>query len=127
MKSPRRSFPKCLPMLESSSRCKRTLVPWAKVFSGYQAARLIREGIAQDIALKSITTWPAEIMGLADQLGSLEEGRHGNVLILSGHPLAQSTLVEHVVIEGKVAYDRTEDRRLKKLLSGEDQPPADSE
>jgi len=89
-------------------------------FLWYQAARLVREGLTRDLALGAITQVPADIIGLGDQLGSIAPGKHGNVVILSGDPLAQSTVVEKVLCEGALIYDRATDRRLKDLLSGQE-------
>ena len=89
-------------------------------FLWYQAARLVREGLSREVALGAITQTPADIIGLGDQLGSIAAGKHGNLVILSGDPLAQSTVVDLVLCEGELIYDRTTDRRLKELLSGEE-------
>ena len=62
------------------------------------------------------------MIGLGDHLGSLAVGKAGNLVILSGDPLAQSSVVEHVFIDGKHVYDRSQDRRLEELLSGEEIP-----
>ena len=86
----------------------------------YQASRLVREGLERTVALQAITQWPADILGLGDQLGSLAAGKFGNLVILSGDPLAQSSVVEYVFIDGKQVYDRSKDRRLEELLSGEE-------
>ena len=88
----------------------------------YQAARCVREGVARDVALKAITQWAADAIGMGDSLGAIAPGRLANLLILSGDPLAQSTVVEKLVLEGKPVYDRATDRRLKELLSGQEVP-----
>jgi imidazolonepropionase-like amidohydrolase len=89
----------------------------------YQAARCVREGVARDVALAAVTQWAADAIGMGDQLGAIAVGRQGNVAVLSGDPLAQSTVVEKLFIEGKPVYDRANDRRLKELISGEEQTP----
>jgi len=83
----------------------------------YQAARCVREGMDRDKALKTITLYPAQMIGLADRLGSLEVGKDANILVLSGDPLDAQTWVEHGFIEGVHVYDRDKDIRLKQLLS----------
>lgn len=82
----------------------------------YQAARCIREGIARDDALKSITLWPAEMLGLGDRLGSLEVGKEANILVLTGDPLDAQTWVEKVFIQGEQVYERADDIRLHELF-----------
>jgi imidazolonepropionase-like amidohydrolase len=90
----------------------------------YQAARCVREGVPREKALNAITQWAAEAIGMGDLLGSIAAGRWGNVAVLSGDPLAQTSYVEKLLIEGVQVYDRATDRRLKELLTGEEQPPA---
>lgn len=88
----------------------------------YQAARCVREGVARDVALKAITQSAADAIGMGDQLGSIAVGKWGNLAILSGDPLAQTTVVEKLLIEGKPVYDRATDRRVKELTTGQPQP-----
>ncbi|MFQ5429374.1 MAG: amidohydrolase family protein [Phycisphaerae bacterium] len=83
----------------------------------YQAARCVREGISRPKALKAITVWPAEMLGLGDRLGSIEPDKDANILVLSGDPLDAQTWVERVFVQGAEVYDRDEDIRLKRLLA----------
>jgi imidazolonepropionase-like amidohydrolase len=82
-----------------------------------QAATAVRSGLDRDAAIKAITQWPAEMIGLGDRVGSIEKGRDGNILILSGDPLSTTTVVEKVVIEGALAYERDKDERLQRILN----------
>ncbi len=86
----------------------------------YQAARCVREGIARDVAFNAVTQWAAEAIGMGDTLGSISTGKWGNVVIFSGDPLDQATVVEKLLLEGRLAYDRSTDRRLKELSTGQD-------
>ena len=54
-----------------------------------------------DEALKAITLNPAEIWGVADQLGSLDVGKTANVVVASGDPLDVKTDVKRVFIQGR--------------------------
>ena len=83
----------------------------------YQAARCVREGVSRDHALKSITLWPAEMLGLGERLGSLEKGKDANVLVLSGDPLEMTTWVELGFVQGEKVYDKAEDIRLNRLFA----------
>ncbi len=84
----------------------------------YQAALAIGRGLDRAVALDAVTRIPAEILGLGNEVGSLEKGKLGNVLLFSGDPLSVTAWVEHVVIEGKPVYDRSKDVRNKHLLQG---------
>lgn len=88
----------------------------------YQAALATGLGLERQAALDAVTRVPAEILGMGDDIGALEVGKLGNVILLSGDPLSVTTWVEHVVIEGEEVYDRSEDVRNIHLLEGV-QPP----
>jgi imidazolonepropionase-like amidohydrolase len=88
----------------------------------YQAALAIGRGLERSVALDAVTRVPAEILGLGNEVGSLEKGKLGNVLLFSGDPLSITSWVEHVVIEGQAVYDRSKDVRNRQLLEGV-QPP----
>ncbi|GAC1657235.1 MAG: amidohydrolase [Acidobacteriaceae bacterium] len=67
----------------------------------YAAGYAVAFGLPYDEALKAITINPAEMLGLGDQLGSLEVGKWGNVVVANGDPLDVKTDVKHVFIEGR--------------------------
>lgn len=88
----------------------------AERFPTYQAARCIRNGVPRRVALKAITLHPAEMLGLGDQLGSIEVGKIANLVVFSGDPLDFGSWVEHVYVNGIHAYDRARDPRIQDLL-----------
>ncbi|MFO0985644.1 MAG: amidohydrolase family protein [Planctomycetota bacterium] len=90
-------------------------VDMARSHLWYQAALAVRQGMDRSLALKAITLTPAQIIGQGERLGSLEPGKVGNLVILTGDPLSATTWVDQVVLEGKVIYERAKDKRLKKL------------
>jgi imidazolonepropionase-like amidohydrolase len=55
----------------------------------------------RDEALKALTIHAAEILGVADRIGSLEAGKDANLFIAKGDPLEIRTEITHVIIEGK--------------------------
>ncbi len=68
----------------------------------------IRYGMDPMEGLRSVTMNPAEMLGVADRLGSLEPGKDGDLVILDGDPLSTFTNVLYTVVEGEVVYDRAE-------------------
>ena len=70
------------------------------------AALAVREGMTEDEALKAITINPAEIIGVADRVGSLEVGKDADLVVFSGHPFDYRTVAELVLVDGQVAYRR---------------------
>jgi imidazolonepropionase-like amidohydrolase len=67
----------------------------------YQAGYAVAFGLPHDEALKAITINPAEMFGVADQLGSLDVGKTANVVVANGDPLDVRTDVKHVFIQGR--------------------------
>jgi imidazolonepropionase-like amidohydrolase len=68
------------------------------------AVLAVREGMDEDEALRAITINPAEILGVADRVGSLRPGKDADVVVLTGHPLDWRTKVELVLMNGEIAY-----------------------
>jgi imidazolonepropionase-like amidohydrolase len=66
------------------------------------AARAVEAGLPKDAALKAMTIFPAEIFGVADQLGSIEKGKIANLIVTSGDLFAKDTKVKHVFVDGKL-------------------------
>ncbi|HET8547731.1 MAG TPA: amidohydrolase family protein [Bryobacteraceae bacterium] len=67
----------------------------------YQAAMAAAYGLEREDALKAITLWPAELLGISDKVGSLEVGKLANVLVSRGDPLDVRSEVRYVFIEGR--------------------------
>jgi imidazolonepropionase-like amidohydrolase len=65
-----------------------------------QAGYATAFGLPYDEALKAITLNPAEVWGVADQLGSLDVGKTANVVVANGDPLDVKTDVKQVFIQG---------------------------
>lgn len=65
------------------------------------AARAIEAGLPKEEALKALTIYPAQIFGVAEQLGSLEKGKIANVIVTSGDLFAKDSKVKHVFVDGK--------------------------
>jgi imidazolonepropionase-like amidohydrolase len=87
----------------------------------FQAAQCVAYGVDRTAALESVTKTAAEILHLGKRVGTLEPGKDGNVVLLSGDPLSVTTVVQYVVLDGKVVYDRSKDVRMKHLMTGAEQ------
>ena len=82
----------------------------------YQAATAVKHGMDRTEALKSITLYPAQFVGVDGRFGSIEAGKEANLIFLTGDPLDAQTWVDQVMIGGEIVYERAKDVRLKKLL-----------
>jgi imidazolonepropionase-like amidohydrolase len=66
----------------------------------------MRDGLDEEIALRSITLTPAEILGVADRVGSLEPGKHADLAIYRGHPFYDvQARCQLTMVQGQVVYD----------------------
>ena len=68
------------------------------------AGLAVKHGLPYEEALKAITINPAEILGVADRVGSIEKGKDADLRILDGDPLELRTRVEMVIIDGEIEY-----------------------
>ena len=78
----------------------------------YHAAMAVAFGLAPQEAIKSITLYPAEILGVADQVGSLEPGKEATLIVTNGDPLEATTHVEKAFIEGRPVDLNNRHKRL---------------
>ena len=66
------------------------------------AALAVREGLDEELALKAITRWPAEILGVDHELGSIAAGKRADLVISDGHPFDFRSRFNMVMVDGKV-------------------------
>ncbi len=66
----------------------------------YHAAFAATYGMGVEEALKAVTIVPAEIFGIADKYGSIEEGKVANIFISDGDPFETKTQIQHLFIKG---------------------------
>jgi len=69
-------------------------------------------GLSKDEALKSVTLYPAQILGVGDRLGSIEVGKIADLQITDGDPLEDATHCEQVLIGGRVIPMESRQTRL---------------
>jgi imidazolonepropionase-like amidohydrolase len=65
------------------------------------ARRAIENGLQATDALRAFTVWPAEILGVESQLGSIETGKIANLTITRGDLFDRNSRVAHVFIDGQ--------------------------
>jgi imidazolonepropionase-like amidohydrolase len=81
----------------------------------YHAATAAAFGLPQDDALRAITLAPAEILGVADRVGSLEAGKDATLFIADGDILETPTNVEAAYVQGRqVDLDNRHKRLYRK-------------
>lgn len=67
----------------------------------FEAAHARAFGLSDDEALKAVTLYPAQILGVADKLGSLEVGKLATLFVADGDPLEPTTRIERVFMQGR--------------------------
>ena len=67
----------------------------------YHAGLAGAYGLAKDEALKSVTLYPAQILGIADRYGSIEQGKIANLVVTDGDLLEPRTNVKYLFINGR--------------------------
>lgn len=67
----------------------------------YEAARAVAHGLDREIAIEAITLRPAQILGVGDELGSIEKGKRATIILTDGDPLEITTNVERAWIDGR--------------------------
>ncbi|MEZ6005814.1 MAG: amidohydrolase family protein [Planctomycetota bacterium] len=91
----------------------------------FHAGSAVTFGLPAEEAARAVTLYPAQILGLEDQLGALLPGLRADIVVTDGHLLDTAAHVEHVFIDGtRVPHDdnrhtrlaRRYEERLQRLL-----------
>ena len=69
------------------------------------AGLAVKAGMDPFDALRAITIHPAEHIGVADRVGSLEAGKDADIVITDGDPLEIETRVLRVLIDGRTVFE----------------------
>ena len=78
----------------------------------YEAAMAVSYGLPEAEALKAVTIRPAEILGVADRVGTLEAGKLANIVLSAGHILQPTTEIKALFIAGKPLAPESRHTRL---------------
>jgi len=89
---------------------------------GQNAANAVAHGLPYDEALKAVTLYPAQILGLADQIGTIEQGKLANVIVTNGDPLELTTDVKYLFIRGQLTSLDNRHLRLYEKYSKRPKP-----
>ena len=69
-----------------------------------QVSYAVREGWNSRLALRSMTSIPAEQFGISDRVGTIEKGKDADLVILSGEPFSVAASVMAVMVDGKLVH-----------------------
>lgn len=65
------------------------------------AGLAVKNGMGEFQALQAITINAAKHIGIADRVGSLEEGKDADIVIADGNPMISDTVIGTVIVDGK--------------------------
>jgi imidazolonepropionase-like amidohydrolase len=72
----------------------------------YAAARAAGIEVDTDEALRWLTINPAWVLGIDDEVGTLEAGKRADVVVWSDDPLSMYARAEQVYVDGRLVFDR---------------------
>jgi len=77
------------------------------------AGNAVANGLPHETGLASLTSVPAKILGLENEVGSLRQGARADVVIWSGDPLQVTEAAESVFIGGKAIKMESRQTKLR--------------
>ena len=80
----------------------------------YEAGFAQAYGLAHEEALKAVILHPAEILGVADRIGTIEPGKIADLVVTDGDLLEIRTQVKHLIIAGNAVSLETKHTLLYK-------------
>ncbi|MCZ6786120.1 MAG: amidohydrolase family protein [Planctomycetota bacterium] len=81
-------------------------------------ALAVRGGMSEVSALKALTIHGAEMLHLEDRIGSIEVGKDGDLVLLSGEPFSVYTRVLATWVEGDLVFDRRREKDARYATGG---------
>lgn len=89
----------------------------------HEAAKTQRYGdLSDDEALALITINPARQLGIDHKVGSIEEGKDGDIAIFSAHPLSIYAVPQITIVDGIVRFDIANDPADMRLYIDPESP-----
>jgi len=83
----------------------------------YEAAAAVPFGLPKEEAYKAVSLSAAQIFGIANRLGSIEEGKTADLIVSDGNPLEVRTHIDMMFIDGKaVSLDSRQKELYEKYL-----------
>ena len=82
----------------------------------HEAAKAVKYGgVPPEEAFKFVTLNPAKQLRIDQYVGSIEVGKHADIVLWSGSPLSNFSRCEQTWIDGRKYFDRVDDQELRKL------------
>jgi imidazolonepropionase-like amidohydrolase len=98
---------------ENAARCHRAGVSIALSTESTRGRSVVLEavvakshGLPEGAALRAVTLAAAEILGVADRLGSLQAGKDADLVLWKGRPLSTWGEARRVIVDGHTVFER---------------------
>ncbi len=85
-----------------------------------EAAKSVKYGaVNEEDALKMVTLNPAQLLHVADRIGSIKTGKDADLVLWSDHPLSIYAKAEKTMVDGVIHFDREKDLELRRRIAAE--------
>jgi len=92
-------------------------ISWLQTYMNWEIAKPVQYGgVSREDALRMLTINPAIMIGIDAMVGTLEVGKHGDVVILTGDPFDSFSRVEKTIIEGVLYFDSEDEPGTRKEI-----------
>jgi imidazolonepropionase-like amidohydrolase len=72
------------------------------------AVYAVKYGLDRDLALKGLTLYAAEMLGVDERVGSIQAGKDADLVVFGGDPLELTSPVQIVIVNGTIVFQREE-------------------
>ena len=86
--------------------------------------RMIAAGLSEDAALAALTTAPAQLLGLSDRMGTVENGKMANLVISDKSYFNEKAKVRYVFVDGVMYKLEVKEENLPAGQAGKSDPNA---
>ena len=83
----------------------------------WEAGKLLRSGVNEIDALKTVTINSAKAIAIDSRIGSLEAGKDADFVIWNGNPLSQFTKAEQTWVDGRKYFSLDEDKLTREEIA----------
>lgn len=70
----------------------------------FAVAMLVRAGLDRDVAIRALTSVPAEMLGIDKEVGTIEKGKLANLVVMDEDPFSGTAQITQVLVEGGPVY-----------------------
>jgi len=79
-----------------------------------QLMKMIEKGLSEKAALAALTSYPAKLLGVENQLGSIQQGKLANMVICDKPYFEKDSKIKYVIVEGEIfEYEEKKKKEAK--------------